>query len=210
MPDLKPRRIARQARSRANVDALLDATAHLLRRDGYAALTTNHIAERAGVCVGTLYQFFPGKEAVVAALAERTIREHLAAVTNDLAATLEQQTPEAGFDLLVRRIARLLAADRKLHAVLLRDVPFLKETTLARKAVDELVQVTRTKLAPLRGRSARADADVESWLMGRMAYEALIAIVVFREGPGSTEDSVDAFIRLLLRMLGSEDRRRAS
>jgi AcrR family transcriptional regulator len=204
MADLKPRKTPRQQRSRANVDALLDATAHLLREDGYAALTTNHIAERAGVCIGTLYQFFPGKEAVVAALAERQIRDHFAAVQRELTATLAEATPEAAFELLVRRIARMLSADRRLHAVLLREVPFLKETALVREAVDALVRATRTQMAPLVGGRARSDADAEGWLMGRIAYEALVAIAVFRESPASVDRSVDAFIRLLLRMLDGD------
>jgi AcrR family transcriptional regulator len=200
MADLEPRRIPRQARSRANLDALLDATAHLLRERGYAALTTNHIAARAGVSIGTLYQLFPGKEAVVAALVERTARKRLETIVNDLPAALAQSTPGAALDLLVRRIAKMLAADRRLYAVLLREVPFLQNLTIVRETVDALISLTAAQLAPLRAGVAGKDSEVETWLLGRMAYEALVAVAVFREGP-DPDRSLDAFIRLLTRLL---------
>ena len=68
---LRPRKMPRQARSRATVDAILDGAAHVLQSDGEAGFNTNRLAEVAGVSVGTLYQYFPGKTAVLAALVER-------------------------------------------------------------------------------------------------------------------------------------------
>jgi AcrR family transcriptional regulator len=206
MPDLEPRKVPRQARSRAQVEALLDAAAHLLREGGYPALTTNHIAERAGVSIGSLYQFFPGKEAVVAALVERTARRQVEAVVNDLPASLAQGTPEAALELLVRRIAKMLAADRRLYRVLLREVPFLQDLRVVRETVDALVAMARARLAPLDGGAESADAEVETWLLGRMAYEALVAIAVFREGPAPADRALDAFIRLSRRMVGDDGR----
>ncbi len=65
MKDFKPKKLPRQARSRATFDAIVEACARLLEARGYAALTTNHIARRAGVSIGTLYEYFPSKESVV-------------------------------------------------------------------------------------------------------------------------------------------------
>jgi len=70
-PAALPRKQPRQARAQATVDAILHATAQLLRSEGSARLTTNRIAERAGVSIGSLYQYFPNKEAVLGALRER-------------------------------------------------------------------------------------------------------------------------------------------
>ncbi|UAL11586.1 TetR/AcrR family transcriptional regulator [Caulobacter segnis] len=67
----KTRRTPRQPRSEATVEAILEAAFQLLEQGGVEALTTNHIAERAGVSVGTLYQYFRGKQAILAALAQR-------------------------------------------------------------------------------------------------------------------------------------------
>lgn len=82
---LSPRKRPRQDRSRATVDALLEATADILVRHGYAGLTTNRIADRAGVNIASLYQYFPGKEAIVAELRRRHGDEQRAEVRQVLA-----------------------------------------------------------------------------------------------------------------------------
>src|SRR5262249_32018438 len=82
---LSPRKTARQQRSRATVEALLEATTDILSREGYAKLTTNRIAERAGVNIASLYQYFPGKEAIVAELRRRHGADQRAALRQVLA-----------------------------------------------------------------------------------------------------------------------------
>ena len=62
-----------QSRSKVTVDALLEATTHILLKDGVEALTTNHVSERAGVSIGSLYQYFPNKASLIAALIERHV-----------------------------------------------------------------------------------------------------------------------------------------
>ena len=60
----KKRRNPKQARAQATVDAILEATFHILETDGLAQLTTNGIAERAGVSIGTLYQYFSDRDEI--------------------------------------------------------------------------------------------------------------------------------------------------
>lgn len=67
-----PRRRPTQSRSQHTVDAIFEATLRIVAEDGDAALTTNRIAERAGVSIGTLYQYFPTREAIVDAIVKRT------------------------------------------------------------------------------------------------------------------------------------------
>ena len=64
----KPRKSPVQARSAATVDAILEAAARILESEGFEGYTTNAIAKRAGVSIGSLYQYFPNKDAVTAAL----------------------------------------------------------------------------------------------------------------------------------------------
>lgn len=67
-PALDPRKLPRQARAQATVTAILQAAAHILEAQGLPGFTTNAVAERAGVSIGSLYQYFPSREALLAAL----------------------------------------------------------------------------------------------------------------------------------------------
>jgi len=68
---LQPRKTPTQSRSRVTVEAIYEATIQVLLRGGMNELTTTHVAERAGVSVGTMYQYFPNKQALIYALNER-------------------------------------------------------------------------------------------------------------------------------------------
>src|SRR5215475_13631066 len=84
------RRKPTQARARATMETIFEATARIIERDGIAALNTNRIAERAGVGIGTLYEYFPNKEAILIAMArqrlakdERLVRQAIAGAELD-------------------------------------------------------------------------------------------------------------------------------
>ena len=63
-----PRKTPRQQRSEFTFDAILDSAARLFQQHGYAATTTNRVAELAGVSIGTLYHYVPNKDALLYAL----------------------------------------------------------------------------------------------------------------------------------------------
>ncbi len=70
-PPTKPRKQPQQSRSAQTVEAILTAAARILVRDGYADTSTNRIAELAGVSIGSLYEYFPNKDAILATLRQR-------------------------------------------------------------------------------------------------------------------------------------------
>ena len=72
-PKAFQRRRPKQARSQATYDSILEAAEQMLERDGPDGLNTNRIAERAGVSIGTLYQYFPDKAAILLATAQRSL-----------------------------------------------------------------------------------------------------------------------------------------
>jgi len=74
------RKVPVQERSRRTVEAILQAASQVLVRCGYESATTGAIAERAGVSIGTLYQYFPNKESLVASVIEGHFKEVLAIV----------------------------------------------------------------------------------------------------------------------------------
>lgn len=95
---LESRKTPVQRRSRATVDAILEASAQVFEAHGYAGGTTNRVAKAAGVSIGTLYQYFASKEALAVALLERHAQEtqaclsawvgHMLAENHDLEAAL--------------------------------------------------------------------------------------------------------------------------
>jgi AcrR family transcriptional regulator len=82
-PSFKPRKQPVQARSEATVSALCQASIQVLLAVGYRRLTTTRVAERAGVSVGTLYQYFPNREALIASVIERYLEGINASVAQD-------------------------------------------------------------------------------------------------------------------------------
>ena len=79
----RPRKQPVQARSEATVLAIFEANFRVLRFDGYRKLTTTRVAERAGVSIGTLYQYFPNRQALVRAVLERYLAEMSASIEAD-------------------------------------------------------------------------------------------------------------------------------
>ena len=102
---LSPRKSPRQERSRRTVARILDAATHVFHERGYSAATTNDIAVEAGVSVGSLYQYFPNKDALLVALME----QHIESATAGLAELLGQLRYRCFFLFSVHRNLSLVA-----------------------------------------------------------------------------------------------------
>ncbi|WNG85067.1 TetR/AcrR family transcriptional regulator [Mycobacterium sp. ITM-2016-00316] len=118
----RARKQPRQQRSAQTRRVILDAAARVFGEHGYAAGTTNRIAAAAGVSIGSLYQYFPNKDAILAALSDA----HIDAGTTLLADRLRDGLPEA-LDDLVRLFVRAAIdnhrEDPALHRVLFEEAP---------------------------------------------------------------------------------------
>ena len=121
-PLTNPRKNASQNRSRATVDALIEATARILVREGFDKASTNRVAEQAGVSVGSLYQYFPSKEALVAAVIDRHNRELMQVVRGALAEVAALPMEQAVRKLIAVAI-KAHRIDPKLHRVLAEQIP---------------------------------------------------------------------------------------
>src|SRR5581483_5266022 len=121
-PLTNPRQQASQARSRATDDAQLEETARNLVREAFDAASTNRIAETAGVSIGSLYQYFPSKEALVAAVIDRHNRE-LMQVTRVALAQVEALPVEQAVRVLVTVAVDAHRLNPRLHRVLSEQLP---------------------------------------------------------------------------------------
>lgn len=98
----KTRRSPRQARAEATVQAIFEATFQLLEAHGVEKLSTNHIAARAGVSIGTLYQYFGSKQDILAGLAQQRAE----ATRNEIAATIIERPDLGSIRSIVRALTR--------------------------------------------------------------------------------------------------------
>src|SRR4030095_14274327 len=117
-----PRKSASQERSRLTVNTILEATTRVLMKDGYDRASTNKIAAVAGVSIGSLYQYFPSKQALVAAVSERHSHEVLLLMRNALVKVAAHPIKVAAREF----VSVAIDAHRvnpKLHRVLAEQVP---------------------------------------------------------------------------------------
>jgi AcrR family transcriptional regulator len=121
-PLTNPRKQASQERSRATVDALVEATARILVKEGFDKASTNRIAQKAGVSVGSLYQYYPGKEALVAAVIDRHSQE-LMQIARTVLADMASLPLEQAVRRLVAAAIDAHRVDPKLHRVLAEQIP---------------------------------------------------------------------------------------
>ncbi|WP_067827830.1 TetR/AcrR family transcriptional regulator [Actinomadura kijaniata] len=133
-----PRHRPRQQRSRFTFDAILDAAARLFERDGYAATTTNKVAELAGVSIGTLYHYVPNKDALLYALAERHIGAGMAALSEVFDGLRRTEPPlEDTVRTLVGAVAALHGAEPRMHRLLFDQAPRTPEGVGRLRALEE-------------------------------------------------------------------------
>lgn len=139
------RRKPNQERSRTTVEAIVEAAAQVFARHGYAAGTTNRIAARAGVSVGSLYQYFADKDAVLAVLAHRHLEEG-ARRLEPLLRELQEESPsvERGIHGLVEAMVELHRTDPGLHRVLFEESPRLGSV---RREAEQLERAGREAVA---------------------------------------------------------------
>jgi AcrR family transcriptional regulator len=126
VPDLAPKKRPAQQRSRDTFDALVDACTGLLLERGYARTTTNHVAERAGVNIASLYEYFSGKDAIVAQVAERLGERVLARLGRGAARVMdggEERAVRAWIELIHDTVLR----EKKLVAVFLYQFPHTQQ-----------------------------------------------------------------------------------
>lgn len=162
-PATSPRKSATQERSRATVDALLAATARVLVRDGYDHASTNKIAEAAGVSIGSLYQYFPSKEALVAAVIEQHIGEMMEVVRTSLARVAARPLRDAAREL-VRVMIEAHRIEPKLHRVLVEQIPRVGSMEHVERVDEEATALVRSYLEAHRDEVGVEDLDLAAFL----------------------------------------------
>ena len=202
-PLTKPRKHASQDRSRATVDALIEATARILVREGFDKASTNRIAETAGVSVGSLYQYFPGKEALVAAVMERHNRELMQVVRAALAEVAALPLEQAAHKLVAAAI-EAHRVDPKLHRVLAEQIPRTGRLENTGAFNRETYALFRTYLEAHGDEFRKVDLGLAAFVCVT-SIEALTHTAVLHHSESFTDEAFEALVdeatRLVVRYL---------
>jgi AcrR family transcriptional regulator len=162
-PQTNPRKSASQKRSRVTVGALVEATARVLIKEGYDKASTNRIAAVAGVSIGSLYQYFPSKEALVAAVIDRHTDE-LQQVVRDAFVKIAASPVEVAARELVSVGIDAHRVDPKLHRVLSEQIPRVGRLENVEAGVQAGYALIRGYLEAHRDEVDVADTDIAAFI----------------------------------------------
>ena len=198
--ELQPRKSPAQTRSARMVDDLLEATARVLIRDGWDKASTNRIARAAGVSVGSVYQYFPNKEALVLALAHRHAAQMMALFAATASALVDAPLEEA-VPVFVRGMLDAHRVEPELHVALVHQ---LLHTGLA--SVDEIQlaarELVRAYLEVHRSALVVTDLDAAAWMCVTTVDAVVHAAVLDPRGGRLDDPAVERELcAMLLRYL---------
>ena len=169
----RPRKTPVQARAKVTWNVILDAAAQVLRKRGYEDATTDRIAERAGVSIGSIYEYFPNKEAIFAALMLRWNEERWVV----LSAFLEKEEETAGLEASVRATVRARIAatllNPELNTALNLEMPHHITAEPGKVMFEEFQRISLEKLSVHRDELREGDLE----LMAELVIHATHAMV---------------------------------
>ena len=174
---IKPRKQPQQERSKITVDAILTATARILTEEGYQKASTNRIAELAGVSIGSLYQYFPNKESLVATLFEKHLNSMVEIMESKLSHVRDAPLEIAVSELVKAAIAAH-AVNPKLHKVFSEEVPRIGRFKEVPNAGERITKMLRVYLEPWRDRIHPKNLDLTAFILERTVESLSHAAVI--------------------------------
>jgi AcrR family transcriptional regulator len=193
------RRRPKQRRSRQTVEAVLDAVVRLLKRGGSKTITTNRIAEVAGVSIGSVYQYFPDKRAIFTALHQRHVDQ-----IDRMVQTKLVEHAASSIEELVRAMVEAMveahAIDPELYELLMTEVPHRADGTR-----DFAVRLHGAFLLAISSRAhelkKRRDLDKVVFVVTHMVEALSHGAVLRRPASMSLKDAKEEAVRAILAYL---------
>ncbi len=204
---LEPRKQPVQQRSRQTVGVILEAAAQVFDQRGYEDTTTDRIAERAGVSVGSLYQYFPGKDAILVALVEQHERQGVELVHRLIEQTGEGMAAIPLEQLLSVFVGAILDLHRerpRLHRMLFVETPLPPQHHEALSSLEDALAAEIRELLRRHPEVQVANLELSAWMMLHATLGLVHDYVSHPPRPGVSRDE---FLAALVRLLASSLRR---
>jgi len=188
----------RQSRSKAMVDAIFEATLRVLPTVGNDKLTTSKVAEVAGVSVGSLYQYFPSKDALVAAVIDMAMK----ACNADIEKKIDEvasahQTVEASVNAMIDFMMELFLAEKGRVAEIYRRAPELGKMKGLLELRHHSIDRMATQFERLEPGLSRDEYEKVAYICAN-AVMGVIHTALYEEGPGYHRDVLGAELKVLL------------
>lgn len=205
-----PRKRPTQDRAKVTVDAILRATAHILKTKGYDGCSTNAVARRAGVSIGSLYQYFPSKEALVVALAEEHAQHGYELLLQSVReAGQEQRTLEETIRHYIAAMVRMHTDDSDLHRVLMEQVGSLHAGRAAMvKTSNQSAALVQAWLEANREHFRALDVEVATYVLITSVEAVTHLRLLDKPDRLDTETLIDELSELVTRYLRVERARK--
>jgi AcrR family transcriptional regulator len=200
-PRTVPRKKPRQSRAQVTVDAILDATAHILVRDGYEGLSTNRVAERAGVSIGSLYQYFPGKESLIGELLDR-YSDEIHNMVVSMIAELGSADPVHCSRALVTAMIDVKLRSPRLAKVLREQIPRVGRMKRYEEELATIVKLVTVYLDAHEHEVRVPDRETAAFVVVHVVDELTHALVTRRakvDRDAAIEEVTDVALRYLLK-----------
>ncbi len=179
---IRPRKLPTQARAHATVEVILEAAARILVKHGFDGMTTNSVAERAGVSVGSLYQYFPNKESLVAELEHRHHAE-LRAAFDAVFRRVETLDTEAMVGVMIDAAIRVHMVNPELHRVLSDEIPRIGPVPEFRAFEQEVHGKLKGLLDHRAHELAVPDTGLAAYLVIRTVEAAVHDTMIHKDAP---------------------------
>jgi len=173
------RRSPRQARAVDTVEAIFEATARILQSEGRAGLNTNLVAEHAGVSIGTLYSYFPNKEAILLAMARRETEAVRASVAEALGEDLAQSSAEP-VRLAVRALIKGYGRRNKARRILMETLIAMGHSDEIARPVQAIADLIAARAATLLPANARPLSPIALFILTR-AVDGVVRAATYED-----------------------------
>lgn len=193
---LSPRKKAKQGRSKNTVQSIIEATTRIIEQSGVENLSTNQVAKVAGISIGSLYQYFPSKDAILISLVERELNAHV----EKIQAHIEQMQGEdldTFIDEILKTILLMLERKKKVRYFLFKFMPRGLMSSI-NDVEDQIQSIIYKKLKSYPELKHKADLNLTSYII----VHSVIGVVLSHLGPGREFDREVIFKELSLLIRG--------
>jgi AcrR family transcriptional regulator len=203
----RERKQPQQARAQETVRAILEATIQILDQEGLDAATTTRIAEVAGVSIGSLYQYFSHRDAILSALQDREFHRTLTVVEQILADGNLDEEPAETVRAVLRGLAGLYMECPGLHRVLAIEGLRVAKAERVHAFDLRVIQVVRHFLAATKAPIVRRNVDAAAFLVYQSVRAAMLAYLLERPPGLDFESLIEELSNLVTGYLLGPDRK---